>query len=261
MLIVGILLLVGAAVLGVLGWQARRKLKAMITAETHSVGDLMAMRDAATQAAGPGSFRYRCEVVGAAQAHPNGALQAQMTGTECVWHRHVVTHKYWVMERDSKGRRRRRNRSEKVAEHSSELHFGVRDATGVIAVDPNGAAPDAPEKVLERFEKGRNRAKQGPHVQIGDFTLNLGSGGARTIGYRYEEWVLRPQRHLYVLGEVVDQGGALVVAKPSEGPYVISTRNEEQLLASETKKRTWFTVGAVAAAVAGAVVLTLALLL
>lgn len=224
----------------------------MVGAETHTVGDLTAMRDAATQAAGPGTFRYKCEVVGATQPHPNGTLQAQMSGTECVWHRHVVTHKYWVMERDSKGRRRRRNRSEVVAQHAPEMHFGVRDDTGVVAIDPNDSKPDAPEKVLERFEKGRKR--QGRQLQIGGFKLDLGSGHGNTIGYKYEEWVLRPGSHLYVLGEVVDQGGALVMTKPDDGPYIVSTRNEQQLLSSETKKQRWFGIAAAAAGVVGAVV-------
>lgn len=252
MIIVGILLLAGAVVLAVLAWLARRRFAAMVRAETHSVGDLVAMRDAATQAAGPGSFRYKCEVVGATQPHPEGTLRAQITGTECVWHRHVVTHKYWVMERDSKGRRRRRNRTEKVAEHQSEMHFGVRDNTGVIAVNPDGSDPDAPEKVLERFEKGRNR--QGTRLEIGGFKLDLGSGHGKTIGYKYEEWVLRPDRHLFVHGEVVDQGEALVMTKPDDGPFIVSTRNEQQLLASETKKQRWFGIGAAGAAVVGAIV-------
>lgn len=258
MTVVAIVLLLGAVVLGALGFLAQRKRKALVTTETLTVSDLRQLRDAAVGAAGPGSFRYRCEVVGRARPPRAGPLKAELSGVECVWHRHVVTHKYWDVDRDSKGRRRRRRASEKVADHTSERGFGLRDDTGALAIDPKGAEVDHAEKVHERFEEGSGSA--GTSIELGGFSINLG-GGSRTIGYQYEEWAVRPDQQLFVLGDVVDQGERLVMVKPTEGPYVVSTRSEEQVLQSETQKRTWFSVCAGVAAVAGVALLVASLVL
>lgn len=59
--------------------------------------------------------------------------------------------------------------------------------------------------------------------------MNLG-GGARTIGYRYVESVLRPDDPVYVLGVVREDGQVGAPAETDgEKKFLISYRSEEQL--------------------------------
>jgi hypothetical protein len=67
---------------------------------------------------------------------------------------------------------------------------------------------------------------------------------------------------MYVLGEVHDAHGPLIIAPPAdpETPFVLSTRSEEQLTANARRtQKIWAFVGA-GLALAGVVVLALALL-
>jgi hypothetical protein len=64
---------------------------------------------------------------------------------------------------------------------------------------------------------------------------------------------------MYVLGEVHDIDGPLIIAQPADPktPFVLSTRFEEQLTASARKtQKTWAFVG-LGLALAGVVVLVL----
>jgi hypothetical protein len=134
----------------------------------------------------------------------------------------------------------------------------VRDETGAVEVDPEGA-PVEGVKVLSKFEPGDH----GPSISIGGFKLSLGAigGGRRTIGYRMEEVALPPGTRVYVLGEARDDGGRLRVARPAAtgGRFIITVRSEEQLLKSA---RTGSKVsGIIAAALAVGAVVTLVLLI
>lgn len=250
MIIVGVVLLLGAGGLGFLYFNAAAKQKAMLLTETLSASELGQLRDAATEAAGPGTFRQRTELAGAAVPGPGGALKAEISGKRCVWHRHVVTRKYWEERRDSNGRYRRDTREETIGEGGSDQPFYVRDETGKVLVTPldkiDGLAP-----AFSKFEKANER--RGTKVEIGSFKLTLPSsqrGG--TLGYRYEEWVLQPKRRVYVLGEARDDGRDVVVSKPVEGgQFLISVKSEEELMASTRRRQQLFVIGAIACAVIG----------
>ena len=58
-----------------------------------------------------------------------------------------------------------------------------------------------------------------------------------TLGFEYQEWVLRPGARLYVHGEVSDASGRVAFAKPSQGRYMISTRSEEQIVGAVPKEQ------------------------
>ena len=76
-----------------------------------------------------------------------------------------------------------------------------------------------------------------------------------TLGFEYKEWVVRPGQRVYLLGEASDRSGRLVVGKPSSGPYVFSTRSEQELAHSFRTQRTVARIGAAVAGVAGLVLL------
>lgn len=260
MILFGVAFLVGAGVLGYFVYRAAAKQKAMVLTETLTASELGQLRDAAEQAAGPGTFRHDTEVVGAVAPGPGGALEAEMSGKRCVWHRHVITRKYWEERRDSNGNHRRRTREEKIGEGSSDQPFYVRDETGTVLVNPTVDMIDGLRPAFSKFEKANER--RGTKVEIGSFKLTLPSGRrGGTIGYKYEEWVLPPKRRVYVLGEASDDGNDIVVGKPVEGgTFLISVRSEEELLAATRKRQQLFGIGAVACAVIGAGLLVYGLL-
>ena len=52
----------------------------------------------------------------------------------------------------------------------------------------------------------------------------------RTLGYRYEEAVIPVGREVYVLGQVTDPGGELVMGSPGDGQLMVSVKSREQLM-------------------------------
>ena len=253
MIVGGVLLLAVAAGLGVWHRMLTMRLRAMAGAETVSCADLAELREAAAQAAGQGAFSHVCEVVGAVQAGEHGPLTAEVSRAECVWHRHVVRRRYRQRTRTADGTRTE-TRTETVAELTSSQPFVVRDSSGAVLVDPAGARFDRVEQVVDRFE----RARGGGGLDVSVFGISL-SGGDGTVGYEYEEWVLRPGQRVYVLGVASDRTGVLTMRKPAAGPYIVSTRSEEELVGSARTQRTLAVTGAALAAVAGLVLLGLGL--
>jgi hypothetical protein len=109
------------------------------------------------------------------------------------------------------GGQRRRNRVERT-EAVSNITSAQPFRTGAVAVAPDGADVDQPERVLDRFE---------PHVEsqplpsglmglVGSVLRSGASSG--TLGFEYEEWVIRPGARLYVHGEVTDASGRVAFA-------------------------------------------------
>ncbi|WP_020573123.1 E3 ubiquitin ligase family protein [Actinopolymorpha alba] len=254
MIVAGVVALVVAAVCGYFAWRARARQHAMITTETLSAQELGALHQAAAQAAGPGAFLHKVEVTGQVQPGQSGLLKSELASVDSVWHRHVVTRKYWETRRDSKGNTRRVNRSERVAERTSDLPFVVQDATGVVPVYPGAVQADGAQKVLDRFDRDSDGGRT--NIQLGGFRLSLPrSGRSGTYGYQYKEWVLRPGQRVFVLGEASDGNGELAITEPS----IISTRSEAELIQSARSQQTLFTIATVAGAIAGPVLLVLGL--
>ncbi|WP_053204495.1 GIDE domain-containing protein [Jiangella muralis] len=226
----------------------------MITTETFTAQELRTLQAAAAEAAGPGVFRQSCELAGIAQPSPSGAMKSEISATECVWHKHVVTRKFWETERkrDSNGnyRNRRVEKKEQVADQESEQPFLVTDETGSVLVHP-GRAVEGVEKTVDRFEP-HDEEEERTELSIGSFSLSLPKTQREgTIGYQYEEWVLEPGRKLYVLGEVSDASGELAI----EAPTLVSTKDEETLLQETRSKQRLLLIGAAVAAVAGCVLI------
>ena len=234
MLIGGIVLIVIA--LGVVLFernQTGRANTAKLT-ETLSCADIDTLARGVQSEVG-GGFHERCEVVGQAAPGEGGAIKAPHSGVEVVWHRSTVTHRYWEMEEkvvDGDRTRNRVEREEVVSNITSSSPFAVRDATGVVAVNPDGADVDRPERVLDRFDPHvENSSAPVPSGLAGVLSSFLRSGSqSGTLGFEYEEWVIRPGARLYVHGEVSDASGRVAFAKPAEGRYMISTRSEEQIV-------------------------------
>lgn len=226
MIWIGLVLL---AVAALFAWKTRQsdaRISSLERTETVSVSELRALQQAAAAAAGPGHFRYACEVAGTAQPHKNGLLKSQLEKVECVWHRHKITRKYEEVRRDSKGNRRRTTKHETVSQHRSGTAFFVDDGSGKVVIRPAGADVVGAAKPLDQFRQHEGGRSE---VKIGPITLKGRDGG--TIGFKHEEWVLRAGRSLFVHGEASDANGYLEIGEPAEGgEFIVSGKGEKELI-------------------------------
>jgi len=191
-------------------------------------------------------------------AEPREVLTAEMSGRECVCYKTRVERKWeeerW--ERDSDGNRQRRTRSgtETMSENEILNAFDVCDETGKVLVDPQGANIDWVDSV-DKFERGD---PEGGTLSIGGFRLSiggigLGTGGRRTLGYHYQEWILPPQRRVYVLGAPGESNGEPCIVNPDQrgSRFIVSVKSEEEIVKSATRQVFWLTIAAGLCAVAG----------
>jgi hypothetical protein len=259
MWIAGIVLLLVAAGAAWYARSRRAHAREATTTETLTAAELNELAKGVAGEVGGGSFHQRCEVVGAAAAGPAGAQKAPHSGTEAVWYRAEVVHRYWVEERrtvNNQTRWERSEREETVSDITSQQPFLVKDPQGAasVLVAPEGADIDRPEQTVDRFEQGRAQKGNGSSGVL-DAVVNafLDTERSGTLGFNYREWVIRPNARLYIHGEAADDTGVLRFAKPDKGRYVISTRSEEQIVGEATKHAKWATIGAAVAAVVGVV--------
>lgn len=247
----GILLIVAAGA-GFFWMQTtKRELHAMIGTETLSIPELEDLRRISDELGARGGFRKVAEVVGAAHPRPEGLLAAEISKTPCVWYRYQVERQYeHVQYRD--GRRHRSKRTEKVAEHTSAEGYALIDEQSrTIGVAPGGTKPEGVEQTVDRFEpyRGGDQSFELFGIRLPGF---LAGNRDSTIGFQYKEWVIRPGTRLYILGEVHDIIGPLVIAKPqAEGHFLISAKTEQELRAARTRRHKLLSAGVIVAFVAG----------
>src|SRR5690349_16742206 len=98
MLVIGVLLLVLTLVAFVVAKAENRTVRAAMETETLTCAELAELSQGVESAVGTGVFSQRCEVVGEAAPGDSGLLHAPESGTEAVWHRTRVLHRYWEME-------------------------------------------------------------------------------------------------------------------------------------------------------------------
>lgn len=235
----GLVAIVGALVVLVLGLGERRKRRAMAATETLRCDEIERRRGELAA----GMFSTVCEVAGRAAPGPAGTLAAPFSSVQCIWHRSVVTRRYWERKRDRDGDVRRVERTKVVAEHRSPQPFTVDDGSGTIAVELGEERPEGDlEQVHSRFEREEGAAQASSELaSLGRVVEGLAgsklggggllSGGDITLGYHFEEWVVRPGQDLYVLGEASDRSGTLSIGKPEKGHFLVSTKGEKELAA------------------------------
>jgi hypothetical protein len=233
--------------------------KAVLIAGTEKVAasELGADAKAVSSEIGAGSFAKYVEVAGTVSC--DSPLEAEFTGTKCVHYETKVVREYEesYVETSSDGSSRTQTRrgTENVSSNSRSCAFTLDDGSGKIEVDPAGAEFHL-ETTMSRFEPGEGART------IGSYVLNAvlaGSGGRRTIGYRFEEKCFPVGRQGYVFGEAGDAGGALRIRKGAERGkrLIVSLKSGEELLRSARLGATWLTVGACVALAAAAILIVL----
>ncbi len=166
-------------------------------------------------------------------------LIADFSQRPVVYYENSVTreYEYTVQEKDNNGNYRTvtRRGSETVSSNKQEIPFDLEGSDGhKIRVDMRGAKKDT----IESYDQFRPDAPRGINIGFG------GRAGSRTIGYRYREKVIPTQVPLYILGEVSDRAGELMILKPKESgkPFIVSTKSEEELIRSAENSATLFLV-------------------
>ncbi|GAA0367208.1 E3 ubiquitin ligase family protein [Actinoallomurus spadix] len=164
-----------------------------------------------------------CEVKGTAVPGPGGPARAPFSGRPCVWHRTKVTVRYEHTEyRDGKSETTTRERTVHDEVHATP--FAVRDHTGEITIVHDGEPVDEPSRSLSHFERA------GRDVNL--FGLRFRVNFSDIQGHRYEEWIIPVDQPLYVLGAAAAGDTGPVMRRPEKGPFIISTRSEEELSSS-----------------------------
>ena len=233
MAIIGCLLII---IGGVLVWvQKHQKTKAFSikSARTATAAELNTTAREIAEEIGGGNWRDYIKIWGAVQT--DQPLISELKQAACVYYSTAVLREYeeTITEKDAKGNpvRKTRRGSETISSNQQSLPFLLQDATGQIAVNPDGAAIEA-VSILNQFCPGE---ATGGMLSFGRFSLTLGNAqfnhGRRTLGYRYMESILPPGRNILVIGAVSDQTGSLVLGKPLQRgqKFIISLKTDEEL--------------------------------
>ncbi|MEX2214517.1 MAG: GIDE domain-containing protein [Phycisphaeraceae bacterium] len=158
------------------------------------------------------------EIKGIADA--DAPLTAPGSDIACVYYEYEVQRRERV--RDSDGKEKEEWRT--IDSGTSGSTFVVTDATGSVNVEPRGAKMDCPV-VADRYlnERDSGGGVMGSILgALASFTPNREKIRTRAIAVG---------QALYILGNVVADGGSLRVTKGA-GKFFISTRSEEQLTGS-----------------------------
>jgi len=223
-----------AAVIGVvvivLGVLAQRKYEAVRGTPTVDIGSLASL---------PPGNGQTCEIKGAAEPGPPGQLKAPMSGRQCVWF-HAKVEEHWRTVHHHDGRRETRSHSRTLRENSSPPQISVRDQTGVALLDFGGTKVDAPVRSFH------DRAPARPDTVAG-FAIEFLSHKRDHYIERTEE-IVPPGQPIYALGKGGRHPatGAVSLVEPDSGPFIVSTRSEEQFTkATRTKMLVEYVAGGV----------------
>lgn len=264
MLYVGIVLLVVCACL--LLWRRSRqaRLLAILDTETSTVKEITELGAYVRQGLdGHTGFSRAVELKGIVRC--DNPITSEVAKQPCVYYSMTVTREYeeTYTETDSQNNQHQRTKhgSDTVASNSRRVPFWVEDETGRLPVDPQGAEIDSVQ-VEDRYEPA-GQLQLG--LTLGGINLSFGSAGVgrNTLGYRYRESLLPPDRQVFVLGEASDSSGTLTVQKPQKkgGKFIISLKSEEQLVAGSKQTITWLLYGGVACGALGVVTIVAGLVM
>lgn len=235
-----LVLCVGIACL-VLARRTARQLRAVAGAERLTIGELLALHEAAVQAAGRGHFRLRCELQGTIVPGPSGPLRSDLAGVECVWHSHAMVRPNYEIDSDGRPQLRGAGLSF-LSTFSSDQSFGLDDGTGQILVRPfaSSSATDL---------KDRTRVSMMPDIVEQVMGEEDPPSGEENRGF---EFVILPGRTAFVLGEVSDAGGELVMDRPADdGPYLMSREPQAGRVEGRHRTHTMFLVSGAVGCILG----------
>lgn len=233
-LIAGIIAFIIAIILFFVRNAKKRDLFSVLSAEKATCKELTETAKSVGEEIGAGSFNQRVKIYGKIEC--DRPIQSEITKQECVYYYSQISRRYEYEEEytDSQGRRNTRlvTTEETVSSNSSHTPFYINDDTGRIEVSLDNAEIKDSVSVLDRFVPGETT---GGRLTLGSFSINLGNigyGGSRTLGYRYQESIIPLHRNLLVVGEASDSAGYLRIQAPKEKNYdfIVTLKTEEEFV-------------------------------
>lgn len=198
--------------------------------ETSSCGDAISDAEKIIAELGSGNYSKMIELKGTCTS--DEPLKAEFSNMDCVMYTNAVYREYEKLEisRDEQGNEKQqwKRTSTKVGGVTRHIQFGVDDGSGTVLIDPEGAEFHT-EQVVKKYEEvSPNNTSFSLFGQ--SFSLGI-SGSEKTKGFRYEESIIPLKSNLYILGELHDRNGNLLVSKPQQNktPFIVSTKSEEAL--------------------------------
>lgn len=202
----------------------------MLLARFTDVEELESTSQAITEDIGGGNWRDYVKLWG--KIIVDEPLISEMKQEPCVHYRMLVQREYEekVRSQDSEGKTVEKTvrKSETITQNQRSTPFILEDKTGTITINPEGAKFDT-IKILDEF---RPEQPAGGMLQFGNFSFLLRNNNynTRTLGYRYQEFILPVHREVLIVGNVSDETGSLKITKPTNNePFLISLKTEEEL--------------------------------
>ncbi len=253
-------ILIGGVVVALIGlvlWiimnKRKAKLNVMDNYENTSASEIIQNHQFFEEEYGKGSFSNFIEIRG--NVHCEKPIQSEFAKEDVVYYKSVVTREIEkrVQRRDSNGNVRYDNvrSTEKVSENERKANFFVKDSTGEVMVDPEGAEMHT-MKIFSEYEQGENPS--GTWFNFGGISFGSLGNGSRVLGYKYEEYAIPMNSHLYVLGEANDRAGKLRISKSNDKKqhFIVSTKTEDELKSNLQSNINIFKWSAIALWVIGA---------
>ncbi len=220
MIFVGIILLLVAVGFFYAARSQEGRLNAIGATETYTTALLSEIHTRVSSVVGTNAMAEKCEIAGVIEC--DTPLRGQISGTQCVAYTYNITREYeeQVTRTNSEGK------METVTERGSETiesadrrtTFWVRDDTGRVMVDPDGAELDL-VSTASRFE-GAN---------------DPGFSRRRNLGTRFSEEALPVGARVFILGCAIDRQGLLMIGRsPNNDQFIISRKTERELMQEAT---------------------------
>ncbi|QBI52181.1 GIDE domain-containing protein [Streptomonospora litoralis] len=223
MLWIGVVLLLGAAILAPLAVRAVRRWFRRRDAD--QVRPRAMAADAGTEVT----------VTGVAVPGPQGPIESRLARKDCVWHGHEVLRHYWSLTEDSAtGERVRVRACDSIADYGAAEVFGIAGGTATgrdrlpVLVESEDAALSGADLCLQRVVGRPQRGVPAPADDLLPRVKGRISGLFRgeTIEFEYREWIIRPGDSITVHGFVDIRDGHPVITAPPDGRLRIEHRRE-----------------------------------
>ncbi|MEO0538069.1 MAG: E3 ubiquitin ligase family protein [Cyanobacteria bacterium P01_A01_bin.123] len=235
--VVGLILILVGVILFFVQRNQKSRVFSIKSARSTQAAELHTTAQAIANEIGGGNWRDYVKVWGEIVVkHP---LASELKQMPCVHYTMSVQRVYeeTVTKKDAEGKTTRttERRNETISSNKQSVPFYIKDASGEVLVDPDGAAIET-VKVLDEF-RPQDEVSSGL-LKFGNFSLALGNqGGVRTLGYQYTESVLPTGRNVLVVGSASDATGTMTLCKPTSGDkkYIISLKTDEALTTSAEK--------------------------
>ncbi|HMP40254.1 MAG TPA: E3 ubiquitin ligase family protein [Roseiflexaceae bacterium] len=219
MTFIGILFLLAAVAL-FFGYRSQQaKLRAIGATETYTAALLTQIHQRIVGSLGGEALAEGCEVSGMIEC--DEPLRGPVSGQALVAYSHVVSREFEepVTRTNTEGKSETKveRGSEVIESTQKRVAFWIRDETGRVLVDPEGATIEDQQELANRFEEANDP----------------GLARRRNLGKRSRESGLPVGVRVFIFGCAVDRGGQLVITRPPKGGrFLISRKSEQELVSS-----------------------------